>query len=265
MSPRRDVLVLCYHAVSPTWPVSLAISPDRLQRQIAWLLERGYRHATFRDAVLSPPAAKTFAVTFDDGFRNVLVHGLPALSRLGVTATIFPSIEYIDSQVTPRVGPDLQQWIGSAHEPDLHPMSWDELRKLSEAGWEIGSHTMTHPYLTRLEDSTLAWELEASRERLEHELQRPCLTLAYPSGDFDKRVAEAAGTAGYEAACTLPARFPARRDPLEWPRISVDRDDGFLAFRVKVSRTVRVVRCSPLWVGLEKTRRVFGRVAPDLI
>ena len=49
-----DVLVLCYHGVSARWPASLTITPEQLEQQLSFLVRRGYRGATFEQAVLSP-------------------------------------------------------------------------------------------------------------------------------------------------------------------------------------------------------------------
>ena len=82
-------------------------------------------------------------------------------------------------------------------------MDWDELRSLADDGIEIGSHTVSHPHLTRLDDATLRLELVDSRERVEDEIGRPCRFLAYPFGEEDGRVRRAARDAGYEAAFAL--------------------------------------------------------------
>ena len=84
-----DVLVLCYHAVSAEWPAGLSVTPERLEAHLAGLLARGYRGATFRDAVLNPPATRTVAVTFDDAYRSVLDLAAPLLRRLGIPGTVF--------------------------------------------------------------------------------------------------------------------------------------------------------------------------------
>ena len=74
--------MLCYHAVSDRWPSPLAVRPEQLERQLALLVRRGYRGTTFEGAVSVPPAPRTLAVTFDDGYRSVLEHALPVLDRL---------------------------------------------------------------------------------------------------------------------------------------------------------------------------------------
>jgi peptidoglycan/xylan/chitin deacetylase (PgdA/CDA1 family) len=181
------------------------------------------------------------------------------LKGLGVPATVFSWPAYVDADGRPPVGPALQRFFGTTYEHELPSMSWDELREVIGAGWEVGSHTVNHPYLTQLDDAALKWELEASRERLRDELGVPCRTLAYPSGDHDARVVRATGMAGYEAACTLPVRFPPHPDRLAWPRVSIQRNDGLSTFRLKVSPATRRVRQTLLWSGLEHVRRAVGR------
>ena len=258
MPSGRDTLVLCYHAVSPDWPIGLAVEPEQLDRQVSWLLDQGYVPATFHQAVTNPPAARAFSVTFDDGWRSVLEHGLPVLSRLGVPATVFVSTSFVDTSEKPLIGPDLLEWLDGPHRDELFCLSWPQLSELAGAGWEIGSHTMTHPWLTQVDDERLARELRGSKARCEEMLGTPCRTLAYPKGNFDDRVERAAAEAGYEAAATLPRRFPTPR-PLAWPRVSVQRGDSLLVFGAKVSRGLRLLRRSSVWPLLDGARRAVGR------
>jgi peptidoglycan/xylan/chitin deacetylase (PgdA/CDA1 family) len=251
-----DVLVLSYHAVSERWPAALSVTPDRFESQLRTLVERGYAGATFGDAIAARPArSKTVAVTFDDGYRSVLSLARPILRELGLPATVFVPTDFVGSG-RPMSWPGIDRWLGGEHEPELVPLSWEELGELRAAGWEIGSHTCTHPHLTRLADDALAEELGRSRERCEEMLGAPCRSLAYPYGDHDDRVVEAARAAGYDRACIVPKRLtpPSR---LLWPRVGIYHDDGDAAFRLKVSRTVRRLRASPVWEPLDAARRRF--------
>jgi peptidoglycan/xylan/chitin deacetylase (PgdA/CDA1 family) len=256
-----DVLVLCYHAVSDTWPIGMAIRPATLGRQVDWLLERGYEPTTFYEAVVSPPAPRSFAVTFDDAWHSIFEHAFPVLSARGVPATVFTLTDAPGPPVRRLRGPILEPLVGGPHEHELMPMSWEQLRTLADAGWEIGSHTRSHPYLTRVDDVTLAEELRGSKARCEEVLGHPCRTIAYPSGDFDERVVRFTREAGYEAAGTLPIRFDRRPDPLAYPRVSIQRDDSLKAFAVKVSRLTRLLRTTALWPTLERARRARPRLS----
>jgi peptidoglycan/xylan/chitin deacetylase (PgdA/CDA1 family) len=240
-----DVLVLCYHAVSERWPADLAVTPARLDAQVRFLLARGYRGATFQDAITAPPTPKTLAVTFDDGFRSTFERGVPVLSRLGVPATIFVVTDLVGA-AEPMVWPGIDHWLRGPYEAELAPISWSELRQLADAGWEVGSHTSTHPRLTDCDDASLERELRASRTRCEDRLGRPCRSIAYPFGDVDGRVVRAAADAGYSAACTLPDRLH-EPSPLAWPRVAVWRADTGIRFRIKVSPPFRQLRGSRAW------------------
>jgi peptidoglycan/xylan/chitin deacetylase (PgdA/CDA1 family) len=143
------------------------------------------------------------------------------------------------------------------------PMSWEELRSLADAGWEIGAHTRTHPHLTELDDAALDEELRASRRDCESALGLPCRSFAYPFSDEDPRVVRATGEAGYSAACTLPAALhPASF--LRWPRVGVYWEDDALRFRLKTSPIVIRLRAgrgwripSAIWRAAEAARRLL--------
>jgi glycosyltransferase involved in cell wall biosynthesis/peptidoglycan/xylan/chitin deacetylase (PgdA/CDA1 family) len=235
-----DILVLSYHAVSRDWPAAMAVVPERLEAQMRLLVSRGYRGATLHDAVHDPPGPRTVAVTFDDAYRSVLEEAFPILERAGFPATVFVPTDFPDAEA-PMSWPGIQHWHDSPHVDELRCLSWPQLRSLADAGWEIGSHARSHPYLTKLADDELAHELRESRERCERALERPCRSLAYPYGDHNERVVAAARQAGFTTACTVPDALTAI-DPLTWPRVGIYRTDGMVSFRVKVSRPVRRAR-----------------------
>jgi len=233
----RDVLVLCYHAVSETWPADLSIEPRRLHRQLRSLTRRGYRGATFTRAVTDPPHPRTLAVTFDDAYRSVGALARPVLESLGLVGTVFAPTDHV-GVTGPMTWPGIDQWQDGPHAHELVPMSWPGLRELAQAGWEVGSHTCSHPHLTECSDTDLARELKQSREVCEREMQAPCSSIAYPYGDVDERVRVAAGGAGYRAGAALPAVWHAE-DRLQWPRPGIYHDDGAARFALKASALVR--------------------------
>jgi peptidoglycan/xylan/chitin deacetylase (PgdA/CDA1 family) len=182
VTPRRS-LVLCYHAVSPTWEHRLCIQPDLLLRQVRTLSRFWNIHATFDDAFRS--AATVF----------------PPLERLGVSIEIFVCTRYA------RAGAPLSIPELAGDDPaQLATMNWDELREHADRGVRIGSHAVSHPHLTRLSDAELRRELEDSKTEIEAELGRLCRELAYPYGEHDERVRAGARSAGYERAYALRGR-----------------------------------------------------------
>ncbi|MDX6726905.1 MAG: hypothetical protein QOK49_1710, partial [Baekduia sp.] len=160
--PVPDLLVLCYHAVSPTWPAALSVTPEALDRQLGLLVRRGYRGATFTEAMTAPLRERTVVVTFDDNYRSVLERAKPILDRHGLVGTLYVPTDWV-GETRPMAWPGIDRWLGTPHEPELHGLGWEELDRLASAGWEIGSHTCSHPRLSELDDAQLARELQASK------------------------------------------------------------------------------------------------------
>lgn len=249
----QDLLILCYHAVSPGWHSFLAVHPQRLREQVGFLLRRGYRPMTLSEAV-AQPAGKRLVVTFDDGYRSILVRGLPVLRELGVPATAFIQTDLADEggRFAALPEPELP-----ADPTELDTMSWAEVRELDAAGWEIGSHTCTHPHLEQIPGQQAAAELKRSRQRCEEELQHECRTIAYPFGTYDSNVLRLAAEAGYHAAVTLENRVfepIVDRTLLDLPREGVFNQTRMPKFLANTSPLVRRVRLSPLYARYARGR-----------
>jgi peptidoglycan/xylan/chitin deacetylase (PgdA/CDA1 family) len=237
VDPLSNLLVLCYHSVSPTWSADLSVTPEAFEHQIRSLAQAGWRFTGFTEALRLPPEHKTVAVTFDDAFLSVKTHAMPVLSAFGAPATVFVPTDYI-SRGAPLAWEGLDHWQDTPEAHELTPMSWDDLGELAEDGWEIGSHTRTHPHLTAVDDETLITELGQSREECAQRLGRPTTSVAYPYGDVDDRVVAGARQAGYEAAAAL--EWPSSKSSsLRYPRAGIYQGDSWPRFRLKVGGLLR--------------------------
>jgi peptidoglycan/xylan/chitin deacetylase (PgdA/CDA1 family) len=225
------------------------VSPDALRAQLTRLVQRGWRGATFTDAVLRPPWPRTLAVTFDDAFLSVSTRARPVLDELGLPGTVFVPTGFVGERRYLE-WPGIDHWSSTPDSAELECMNWNDLAGLAEAGWEIGSHTCTHPRLTQLDDGMLKAELETSRRECSERLGRSCDSLAYPFGDVDQRVTAAARQAGYLCAGGLSSSL-VRLGPHRWPRIGIYHDDASWRFQLKMSAVMRVVRATRFWPAHE--------------
>ena len=235
---RRDVLVLCYHGIAPG-SLHGEVTPEALRSQLSLLARRGYRWTTFTDAVTGTEAGRFAAVTFDDGIASAVEHGLPILEDFGAPGTMFLTVTMLG-------------WGGR--------IDADGAARLADRGWEIGSHTMTHPVLTNVDATTLESELAQSKDELERVAGRQCTAVSYPTGRCDERVVAAAESAGYVAGAGLEGAVDAPPGPLAWPRVGVRGDDSLRVFKVKCSRPVRRLRSSWLRGPAGKVASAAGRV-----
>ncbi len=235
--PGADVLVLCYHAVGKA-ESPLCVSGEAFERQMRAVGRRGYVPELASSVVRGRSSRRSVVVTFDDGYRSVLEEAAIVLRRLSFVATVFVTTSFVGRSV--RVG---------SEDGDSAALSWDDLRALADEGWEIGSHTVTHPRLTTLGPDEVRTEVRESKARIEAELGRPCVSFAYPWGVVDENVEREVRGAGYEVAFTVPRRM-STPFAYRWPRVTVFGSDGRLAFAVKASPTVRLVRRTAAGAGL---------------
>ena len=242
-------VVLCYHAVSESWPHLLSVPPADLERQLEWLLELGYRPV--RASKVVEGRGKILHVTFDDGFASV-TNALPVLERLRVPATVFICSSYPDDGRAFHVR-ELTKEVETKPE-ELRTMTWDELRALADRGIEVGAHTISHPHLGDLTYMEVERELRESKERIEAEVGRPCHHLAYPYGEHQAHIRRAARAAGFTAAFGQDPQGATWADPYQLPRAPVWRGEGTRMIAFKISA---LGRSAPI-IGL---RRVRNRLA----
>jgi peptidoglycan/xylan/chitin deacetylase (PgdA/CDA1 family) len=238
------LLILAYHAISSTWRSQLAVSPDVLRRQLGFVRTRGFVGLTFAESerrrLNGTLPEKAVVVTFDDGYASTL-DAKPILEEYGYPATIFVVSSFVESGELLR-WPGIEGWSNAETRRELTPLGWAELEKVIEAGWEVGSHTVTHPLLTALSDDALAAELERSRNAIATRLGT-CETIAYPYGLTDERVTAAVRATGYLAGCTL--RFVHEDDErYSRPRIGLSYADTGFRLRAQLSGIGRRFRRS---------------------
>ncbi len=244
MSTHKRPLILGYHAVSSTWRAQLAISESDLRTQLAYLKKRGFVGLTFSDAERRRREGtlphRSVVVTFDDGYASTL-RAVPILEELGFPGTVFVVTEFVQSG-EPLSWPGIEHWRTRDSIGELDSLTWGDTETLMSRGWEVGSHTISHPVLTRADDQRLWEELSQSRTAIERRLGS-CTALAYPYGLADRRVSETARRAGYEVACTLTFAHVVD-EPLRRPRIGMGHHGTRMGLAIRVSRAGQAARRS---------------------
>jgi peptidoglycan/xylan/chitin deacetylase (PgdA/CDA1 family) len=223
------------------------------------LVDRGSLGATFTEARTAPPASRTLVVTFDDAPQSIAKLTMPIMGKLGLPGTVFVPTSFPDNG-RPMAWPGQEDWIGTEHERELACMSWAELRELADRGWEIGSHTRSHPRLTAVGDGPLQEELRGSRADCEEHLGRPCRSLAYPYSDFNADVVRAAREAGYLLA-GIERGEPVAPLPLQWPGVLASRRETARRLAIRIWRRQSLTG-SPLARGVDAVLRSARRVFP---
>ena len=141
-----------------------------------------------------PLPDKPVILTFDDGYQRLYEHAIPVLRKVGFSATLFVITDYIG---------EMNTWDVNLGGFKFAHLSWPEIREIRSMGFEIGSHTVSHPHLTWLKEADIRFQLEASRKSLEDGLGNKVKTISFPFGRYNETVLRLTEFAGYEHACVF--------------------------------------------------------------
>jgi len=115
--------------------------------------------------------------------------------------------------------------LPAAPPPEYASVTWEQIREMSDAGIEIGSHTATHPILPNISLEHVERELVESRRRIAAEIGRPVDLFCYPNGDYNDAVVREVERAGYTCAVTVEGGLnDGHSNPLTLKRIHAEYD-----------------------------------------
>lgn len=183
------VPILIYHSIRPLKNETkeqnkYSVSPDVFEKELKYIKDNGYttiRMDDLTEAVLNGKQLpeKPIAITFDDGLRNQYEYAIPLLKKYNMIGTFYIYTNPI------------------AHEKP-HFLTWEMVKEIDKDGHEIGSHTWTHPYLTKITDpKILDKEMIWSKEVIEKNIGHQIKSIAYPFGLANENVINEARKAGF--------------------------------------------------------------------
>jgi peptidoglycan/xylan/chitin deacetylase (PgdA/CDA1 family) len=177
--------ILLYHHIntSPTGN-HYYVPPKTFEQEIMTLHDWGYTTITVTMLVQAitmgrelPP--HPILITFDDGQLDDYTNAFPIMQKYGFTGVIYIVCNYLGKEGF---------------------MNREQILKLHDAGWDVGSHSMNHYDLTTLSPKAKRIEILESKEKLEDVLGIEILSFAYPFGVKDNSIYESVRAAGYIAA-----------------------------------------------------------------
>ncbi len=246
---RAHAVVLCYHRVGER--DVLTTTPEDFRRDMKYLqshyeclaLHQLCEHLRSGRPLRRP----TVAITFDDGYRDNFTHAVPILLELGIPATFFVATEFMSTQ---RI------FAHDEGEAKSFPnMTWDDLRAMQSDGFEIGSHTLNHADLGRVDEAQLRREICDSLATLNRELGAKPRAFAFPYGkpqNMTRRAVELAHEAGYYAVMSAYGGDNAR-GAHGFPLQRVDAGNGLLGW---TAWRARVSGLDPDYLRLKLQRRI---------
>jgi len=228
------VVVLLYHRVNDAMRDSLTVGIEQFDQQMA-LLARRCRVVDIRDVVAGhverDTALPIVAVTFDDGYVDNYSNAFPILLRNSVSAGFFVSTGKID--VDGAFDHDLSR-IGHG----LPTMTWAHLHEMHDAGFAIGSHSVSHLDCGKSDLEQVRSELRESRDTLKERLGIAKAIFAYPFGgrqNMTPKALEVVRQEGYAGCLSAYGECnDGPIDPFNVRRIGINHNFNEWSFRARL-------------------------------
>ncbi len=230
----KTAIVLMYHNIAAPPKTgglrSLYVTPRMFRFQMWYLRAAGFKVVPLGE-ILSftkgvDQGGRLAALTFDDGYKDFYQNAYPVLKKYGYPSTVFLVSDLIGKE---------NLWDGERLKIRKRLLDWDEITEMRNHGVAFGSHTKTHPFLSRLPAGAVDEELFVSKAELEERLRLPVEFFCYPYGDYDEKTASVARKAGYLGAVTVNRGLVHRGDdPFEIRRSFIRLGTHPLLFMLKL-------------------------------
>ena len=191
-----------------------------------------------------------YKILFDDGYESVYKIAFPLMEKYGFSGLVFPVAHYIGQ---------MNRWdvtFGSFNKA-TH-LSVDQIKILSESGWEVGSHGLTHTAFTSLSDKTLKIELEESKRILEDVIEKEVIYITPPFSRWNNHIKDLILQCGYKKIYYQHV-FNFKSDDVLVPRHSMYSIDGKNSIlrklnnsKMELLKELIIHNCSTLTVAVKE-------------
>lgn len=156
-----------------------------IMRKLLWLAGLVFIILSPVATLRAEPSILTF--TFDDNLIGQYNEAFRILDNADMQGTLF--ICTSDEDFVEKQGETGTFLICVSNEAnEAGRMTWDQIREMHKAGWEIGAHSVSHPHLTQLSDIDLEYEVTAPIEKITEEVGEQPVSFATPYGEFNDQV-----------------------------------------------------------------------------
>jgi peptidoglycan/xylan/chitin deacetylase (PgdA/CDA1 family) len=226
--------ILMYHQIGryprPDGHRALFCHIDRFKAQLRYLKWAGFDVLSMDQARASlfegrPLKRHAVVITVDDGYEDFAEHAWPALQAHG-----YPAMVYLVHDLIGRHS----AWQTYRPEP-ARLMDAATVRRLHQQGCHFGSHTLTHPRLSRVSPAQQRAEIVDSKRGLEDLLGAAVPDFCYPYGDYSERARDLVQEAGYTSATTcIRGAANLSDNPFELTRKAISYGDNVIGFAWKL-------------------------------
>ena len=234
--------VLMYHMISEHLPKKqskfnrLRVKPSDFEKQLIWLKKKNFKSFTLTElSELENIPAKSVVLTFDDGYEDNFTKAFPLLKKYEFKATIYIVLNRFNQNWA--TDKDLNQASNELNSEKM--LSNEQIKEMLDSGLiEIGSHTLDHVNLPKLNKEEKKKQIIESKKQIENVFNIKCNSFAYPFGFFDEDSVKIVNEANYtNATTTVNSVFDKNKyTNFEIPRIMISGRQGLFSFILKIKK-----------------------------
>ena len=216
--------ILMYHSIINDHNKSVSI--NSFEKQMLFMKKMGYQTINFNE-LNNSNNNKKFIITFDDGYENVFLNAFPILKKLGFKATCFI--------VTNKIGLYNEWDVDKVSYKKMKLMNFDQINEWLLSGFDVGSHSMDHLDLTKLNSENKIQQIVDSKNFFKEIFNVEIKSFSYPYGSYDNELCDLVKKYYNFAVTTRRSRFTINKFNNELlPRVPINKNDNLFKFFLKI-------------------------------
>ena len=232
--------IMMYHMISNQpkkgKKSGLRVTPEMFEKQLSYFKDNGWKFIKMSELKDHENDTKVVAITFDDGYLDNYTQAFPLLKKYDACATLYLVIDRHQNDWSIKKNPKHNTGVLAEEEK----LSDDNIKEMLYSGvFELGGHTITHPYLPNIPLDDKKHEMIECKNILETTFNTKVSSFAYPFGIYNDEDVKIVETSSFESAVTTNEGVANADTPFELKRIKASGKDNFFAFKLRVQKGFR--------------------------
>tara|TARA_B100001093_G_scaffold197636_1_gene190030 strand:- start:448 stop:1242 length:795 start_codon:yes stop_codon:yes gene_type:complete len=236
----KHTRIMMYHMISEQLnsgkKSGLRVSPDMFEKQLKWFTDNNWKFIKMSEIEKYKDHEKVVAITFDDGYEDNYLKALPLLKKYKACATLYLVLDRNNNDWSIKKNP---KHNSGALVRETKVSDEQIFKMLDSDVFELGGHTITHPYLLNADTKEKEREILGCKTELEAKFNTNVKSFAYPFGQYDSEDKQIVHDSDFDTAVTTKEGVACLNDKYELKRIKASGKDKFFEFKLRVIKGFR--------------------------
>jgi len=236
----KKTRIMMYHMIAEQLPhgqkSGLRVSQEMFEKHLDYFSTNDWTFIKMSELSKYKDKEKVVAITFDDGYLDNYTKALPLLKKYNACATLYLVIDRHNNDWSIKKNPKHNSGALALEEK----LSDEQIKEMLDSGiFELGGHTISHPYLPNITMDEKKHEMLECKNILEREFDTSVSSFAYPFGIYNDEDINIINASDYESAVTTDEGVVDNNSLFQLKRIKASGKDNFFVFKLRVNKGFR--------------------------